>query len=867
MVKRLQILLVLLSLVMQAKADPIDSLEHAMSRNPIVQEKVYLHLDNTCYFVGDTIWYKAYVVRADNFKPTDMSRLLYVELLTPDGYLVERQHIIVNGYGEACGQFSLADSLYSGYYELRAYTLWQLNFNVKERKHTHWDNEHFYTRQLAEDYYREFPGLYSRVIPVYEASHPPVYEKYIQQRKKRQTQGKGGSVTMSFYPEGGSLVKGVASRVAFEMTDEEGKPIEAEGTLSDGTPFHTEIDGRGTFVIQSVGERIQAEFKYNGKDLSFDLPEVADRGCVLSYDTESQEVAITTSGIKAAALAVVCRGHLSGFTRLRNTRDTIINLHDFHMPTGVNEIVVYDSLAQPMAARQVFVNTHGKDFRVNLKVSVQDKDNGGDSLFIPYGQKTVQVEFPSEVQGGFSLSVRDDTTDEPSFDDGGLAAELLLGGDLKGFVAHPAYYFEQDDSAHRHHLDLLMMVQGWSKYTSPSTMRYQAEKTLTYIGRVYRMVQVGETTLRYRSGRYTLPVKRGGKNRQDSKDDVLAEAELEVCGHSFGLTTPVDDNGSFSFQIPPFYGKAVLFVTAYKAKDSVDYALTSRKNKYFALAEFSPEYYVRRHLPFPMFVQQYSWFQDHQPEVELLPHARKEDNGEGRLDEIHYLDEVLVKGRRKRGMREFNYDNPAIVGDIYDMYNHVEDLGLSNDIMDFSAFPEQLTYALFGNMNSGQRLKVRAQYERKVFYRSSSTIENSSIPCRLKGGKDYTISFQRIGGVRVYTDFDKRSGEGMNFGNSTQPDVQYVFERLPDDAKRYVYSSRRYIIDGIAQPRKFYSPDYSKAKPEKPADYRRTLYWNPNVRPDKSGHFEARFFTGARPCKVKASFCGIDVNGHVYDGK
>ncbi|EKC61294.1 secreted protein, partial [human gut metagenome] len=25
----------------------------------IPQEKVFLHIDNTCYFVGDTIWYKA----------------------------------------------------------------------------------------------------------------------------------------------------------------------------------------------------------------------------------------------------------------------------------------------------------------------------------------------------------------------------------------------------------------------------------------------------------------------------------------------------------------------------------------------------------------------------------------------------------------------------------------------------------------------------------------------------------------------------------------------------------------------------------------------------------------------------------------
>lgn len=44
------------------------------------QEKVYLHIDNTCYFVGDTIWYKAYVTRSDKGWLTDLSKIMYVEL-------------------------------------------------------------------------------------------------------------------------------------------------------------------------------------------------------------------------------------------------------------------------------------------------------------------------------------------------------------------------------------------------------------------------------------------------------------------------------------------------------------------------------------------------------------------------------------------------------------------------------------------------------------------------------------------------------------------------------------------------------------------------------------------------------------------
>ena len=56
---------------------PFDSLRHRLSTGA-VQEKVYLHIDNNCYFRGDTIWYKAYVVRADNHRITDMSRIVYV---------------------------------------------------------------------------------------------------------------------------------------------------------------------------------------------------------------------------------------------------------------------------------------------------------------------------------------------------------------------------------------------------------------------------------------------------------------------------------------------------------------------------------------------------------------------------------------------------------------------------------------------------------------------------------------------------------------------------------------------------------------------------------------------------------------------
>ena len=74
---KVTILAMILSLccgVGQAK-DKLDIIREILAEAP-VQEKVYLHLDNNCYYRGEEIWYKAYVVRADDNQFTDMSRLL-----------------------------------------------------------------------------------------------------------------------------------------------------------------------------------------------------------------------------------------------------------------------------------------------------------------------------------------------------------------------------------------------------------------------------------------------------------------------------------------------------------------------------------------------------------------------------------------------------------------------------------------------------------------------------------------------------------------------------------------------------------------------------------------------------------------------
>ena len=94
----------------------------------MLRERVTVHHDRSqgCE-MGDTIHFDASVTREGKEGATDYSRILYVELLTPAGYVVERRKLpLVEGKVKGC---VVADTLYgSGFYELRAYTRYMTNW-------------------------------------------------------------------------------------------------------------------------------------------------------------------------------------------------------------------------------------------------------------------------------------------------------------------------------------------------------------------------------------------------------------------------------------------------------------------------------------------------------------------------------------------------------------------------------------------------------------------------------------------------------------------------------------------------------------------------------------------------------------------
>lgn len=90
-------------------------------------EEVFIHTDRSEYISGEQVWFGAYVIDRQSNKPSDISRIVYVELLnSSNSPVVQRRVSAVNGSGS--GEMYLPDTLTTGSYLLRAYTNRMKNF-------------------------------------------------------------------------------------------------------------------------------------------------------------------------------------------------------------------------------------------------------------------------------------------------------------------------------------------------------------------------------------------------------------------------------------------------------------------------------------------------------------------------------------------------------------------------------------------------------------------------------------------------------------------------------------------------------------------------------------------------------------------
>ena len=907
------------------------------------QEQVFLHMDNNCYYLGDTIFYKAYVRRSDNGHPTNLSGILYCELLDNDGFLVERQMIPLDK-GTGHGNFSLADTtLYAGYYELRAYTKWQLNWGVTEQAHSRWAEEYFFNKDMARDYYRDYEKLYSRVVPVY--NRPVASGDYTQDMTLRplaayyRNSAEKPNTTIQFFPEGGNLIAGLNQRVAWEVRNEQGRELEGTLVISqpDGQTITSETmnRGRGVFEITATaGQTLTGVFTpASGKGnptgtlpSSRKLPDAKTDGVALRVSTDTAGISISyaTAGIASAeelGITVMNNGLLKHFQQADGTPIRV----DATEP-GVYQVTVFNSEGRVYADRLCFFQPAGLK---HTNVTLSGLKTGGYGAF-----EQIAIEVQGAPDASMSIAVRDAAKGEYVYDTGNMLTEMLLSSQIKGFVPHPQWFFQTDSQIRRQALDLLMMVQGWRRYVwremaiqgefvlqhmperryphwTGQIHNYSAEQVLsTMEEKMYTFAEragekmseqnredeqratkrdkdtsgdeqwngsvqsSAEQEMNEKAERHS-EANKGGNDARDRfnekeenlKHPVALHAEFSQPGNE-GVEGDMRSQGTFAMDFPRYYEEFLFFLAAsdttkWKKGQPPVWIQNGRTKR--DEVDF-PEFYVKLDPVFPRFPKPYDYYQSH-----IAPMPKDNPLYNSMDEQVRMLSEVTI-GARRNGRRRFGHWRPAFIIDAYDAFNATCDAGFAPGyFMGAGRFGEDVARTYIGDMKTERRYDISYRFDGKIYSEGTAMQRrkqqtdipdamprwSSNMPDAKRDKYNYLWNLDK---VVVYTDYSPRNDRRGKYRGSELPSVTIDLHLLDDGVERLYRKNRFWKMKGFSIPDEFYSPDYSK-QPLPKEDYRRTLYWNPNVKLDANGRATINLYNNS-----STSILQVSVEGWTSDG-
>ncbi len=494
--------------------------ERRMTLHP---EKLYLQLDRTLLRPGESVWFNAYVRNAGDLLPAVGSQVLHIQLLDPRGSVVQEKNILALD-GTAAGEFDFPAQLPGGQYKLKAWTNWMLNtgeffvrditlqkvvlpnLNLKlefERKGLGPGDEalaRFDALALDNQPLAGRPLRFTVQIGGKEHSAgqvttdnagrawvrfvlPPDLETTdgllnIQIDHNGQTEAISrpvpivlNRVDLQFFPEGGDMVAGIPTRLAFKAVNEFGKPADISGRILDGKGrqvalFESYHNGMGAvdFVPQS-GEHYTARLNRPvGNEQSFLLPNIYERGYTLRLierGTKSLRFEIAGSRPGKVFLTGSSRDKLFFFKELDLQQEAVVVEAPVEMlEPGIACFTLFDQNTHEQAERLVFVN---KDRGLQIEIKT-DKDQ-----YLPREKVRLDIRvrdrFGVPLKGAFSLAVVDEKMLSYADDkQGHLLASLLLEQDVKGKIEEPNFYFDPKEPKADQALDYLLMTQGWRRF-------------------------------------------------------------------------------------------------------------------------------------------------------------------------------------------------------------------------------------------------------------------------------------------------------------------------------------------------------------------------------------------------------------------
>ena len=741
---------------------PLDTLKKKFDRYRVnhPSEKLYVHTDQDLYLTGETLWFAMYYVDGVLHRPADISKVAYVEILDKDNRPVLQTKIsLKNGYGN--GALFLPATINTGNYILRAYTQWMKNF----------DPELFFNKTIT------------------------VVNTFRKLDEKKPPSADEQQVHAQFFPEGGDLVAGLQSKVAFQITDSKGKGIDLSGMILNTrndtvTSFTTHKFGLGNFVFTpQAGDSYRAIITSSGRSQTFNLPEAKAQGYVMQVrDSTADLVAIhiTSSAPLNQSKTIYYFIHArqvvatSGVHQWVGVKTSIL-VDKKNLNEGISHITIFDQYLNPVCERLYFrpvtrklsldIKASQSEYGVRRKVSI-NLSSGGDSTTYAGSILSVAVVKSDSLQHELS---------------GNILNYLWLTSDLKGSIESPDYYSDMSSPEVKAAIDNLMLTHGWRRFEW-SDILTDKEQPIKYVpeyrGHLIRGIVLDET------GKPAPGI--GTYLSSPSKIIQLYTARSKA-------------NGEVQFEMKDFWGLKKVIVQTNTSQDST--------------------YQIRLVNPFS---EQYTT--PRLSDVDLTPDVANNLLARSvamQVQDIYY------------GDRFINFSDGAIDSSAF--YGKADETYFLDDFTRFTVMEEVMREYVSGVMvrkrRDGFHFLVLNNI-RKTLFQDDPLIILDGMPIF---DVDRIMAFDplKIKKLEVFT--------GRYYLGPLHFPGLVSYSTYGGDLGGFTLDQKSLSLnyEGLQRQRVFYSPQYEtqKQRESRRPDRRHLLYWNPHVTLDAAGKQQLEFFT------------------------
>ena len=436
----------------------------------------------------------------------------------------------------------------------------------------------------------------------------------------------------------------------------------------------------------------------------------------------------------------------------------------------------------------------------------------------------LEIVLADTAQSNLSLAITDAEVDGNRPWDDNIISNLLLTGDLRGYVKDPYYYFQNNSDSLSQQLDLVMLTHGWRRFKwedlargkSP-VIKYPIENFLSLNAEVL-----------------------GIQYSRIAKDESLNVLVHNKDSSSKMISVPYINNGKFHLSGLVFFDTAKVYY-----QFNTDRNLSNESAVIFKNGLFNG---YKKLKPYSMTLA--AWSAD---DSSLIRKSREVFAEVSRINtqnqKVQYLGAVTVRGRMKSNKEKLDeqYSSGLFSGGNATIFDLMSD-GANYAAMNIFSYLQSRVAGL-QITNPGVSPTLTWRGSTPAIYLNEMKVDASSIS---------NLNVSEIAMVKVFSP-GSATVIGGGGGGVIAVYTKRGVDQTPDPSIKGLEMAR---IPGFTLVREFYSPDYLINPEPETDDIRTTLFWNPNLMGGREKtRFSIPFYNSDMTHKFRVILEGYNLDG------